>query len=212
MRGDFVEVDPDKWDATLDVRVNVALGTGLIEDKLQTLGLVLEKQETLMQAGAPFITWRGIRTTLSKIVELAGWPTADEFFEVWGPQEQQQYDQEQQQKGDQPSPEEQLVQIEGMRVQQEGQIKARELELKEQEMLLKDDRERDKTARTHAVDSERVRIEAAGKEGILAKAVLDAAVKTDRAEQDAGFNAAKLMADAEAKREQAAAAARGPQQ
>ncbi len=210
LRGNFIEVDPDKWDATLDVRVNVALGTGLIEDKLQTLGLVLDKQETLMQAGAPFISWRGIRTTLAKIVELAGWPTADEFFEIWGPQEQQQFDQEQAQKGEQPSPEEQLIQIEGMRVQQEGAIKARELELKEQDMLLKDDRERDKTARTHAVDSERVRIEAAGKEGILAKAVLDAAVKEDRAQQDAGFNAAKLLAEAEEKREQTAAAANQP--
>jgi hypothetical protein len=214
LRGNYIQVDPDKWDATLDVRVNVALGTGLIEDKLQTLGLVLEKQEALMQQGAPFITWRGVRTTLAKIVELAGWPTADEFFEVWGPQEQQQFDQEQQQKGEQPSPEEQLVQIEAQRVQQDGQIKVRELELKEQDMLLKDDRERDKTARTYAVDSERVRNEASREQGALAGKVLDAAVRSDRNEQDAGISAAKLLQDAEQKKAQAAQAAQqpGPQQ
>ncbi len=207
LRGDYIAVDPDKWDATMDVRVNVALGTGLVEDKLQILSVILEKQEALMQGGAPIVSWRGIRTTLEKIVELAGFPTGDEFFEVWGPEEQQTFDQQQAEAGEQPGPEEQLVMIEAQRVQQEGQAKAAEIELKTQDMLLKDDRERDKMARVFAVDSERVRNEANREQGALATAVLDAAVKSDRAEQDAGISAAKLLLDQQQKREANAARA-----
>jgi len=209
LRGEYIAVDPDKWDATMDVRVNVALGTGLVEDKLQILGLILEKQESLMGAGAPIVTWRGIRTTLAKITQLAGFPTADEFFEMWGPQQQQEFDEQQAQKGEQPSPEEQLVQIEMLRVQGDQAAKAKELTLKEQEMLLKDDRERDKTARTFAVDSERVRNEAAVKTN---EAVLKAAAEADRLQQDAGVSAVKLIQEERAREEAAAAAANQPQQ
>jgi len=207
LRGDYISVDPDKWDATMDVRVNVALGTGLVEDKLQILGLVLAKQQELMGLASPLVSWQGIRTTLEKIVELAGFPTGDEFFTIWGPEQQQAFEQEQAQAGQQPSPEEQLVMIEAQRVKQDGEKAQAEIELKTQDMLLKDDRERDKIARTFAVDSERVRNEANREQGALATSVLDAAVKSDRAEQDAGVSAAKLLMDQQNKREAAAAAA-----
>lgn len=182
LRNEYVPMDPNEWDADMDVKVNVALGTGLIEDKLQTLQVILEQQMTLMQQGAPIVNWSGIRTSLGKMVELAGWPTSDEFFVPFGPEQQQAADQAAAQAGDQPSPEEQLVQIEAQRVQQDGQKAAAQLQLDRENMVLEDDRKRDETARKFAVDSERVRNEAAVKQSA---AVLQAAAEHDRRLQDA---------------------------
>ena len=182
LRNEYVPMDPNQWDADMDVKVNVALGTGLVEDKIQTLQVILEQQMTLMQQGSPIVNWSGIRTSLGKMIELAGWPTADEFFVPFGPEQQQQADQAAEQAGDQPSPEEQLVQIEAQRVQQEGQKAQAQLALDREEMILKDDRERDQTARKFAVDSERVRNEAAVKQS---GAILQAAAEHDRQLQDA---------------------------
>jgi len=190
LRGEYVPMDPDKWDATMDVRANVALGTGLVEDKLQTLGLILGKQQELMQLGAPIVSWRGIRTTLAKIVELGGWPTADEFFEIWGPEEQQAFEQQQQQQGDQPGPEEQLVQIEAQRVQQDGQFKMAELAFKDKKLMLEDDQARDATARKWAIESERVRNESQHKGE---QAALQAVMEADRLNQDQDIAEAKLQ-------------------
>ena len=199
LRGEYIPVDPDKWDATMDVRVNVALGTGLIEDKIQTLQVILEKQEGLMSAGAPIIKWRGIRTTLSKLVELGGWPTADEFFEIWGPQEQQAFDQQQAEAGAQPDAEMLLVQVEAERVANEKERAEAQLIFDREELTLKDDRERDKVARQFAVDSERVRLEGAYK---TAEAVMKASVESDRASQDRDLGAAKLLFEESRKRDE----------
>lgn len=207
LRGEFVQMDPDKWDATMDVRVNVALGTGLVEDKLQTLQVILEQQMALIQQGSPIVNWSGIRTALGKIVELAGWPTADEFFVPFGPAEQQAADQAAQQQ--QPSPEEQLVQIEAARVQAEAADNQARLELDREKMLLEDDRKRDETARKFAVDSERVRNEAAVKQS---GAVLQAAAEADRQAQDRELSAAKLEEDRLSREAAERAALTGPQQ
>jgi hypothetical protein len=209
LRGEFVDMDPDKWDASMDVRVNVALGTGLVEDKLQTLQVILEQQMNLIAQGSPIVNWSGIRTSLSKMVELAGWPTADEFFVPFGPQEQLAADQQAQAQGQQPSPEEQLVQIEAARVQSEAADNQARLELDREKMLLEDDRKRDETARKFAVDSERVRNEAAVKQSA---AVLQAAAEADRQLQDRDLSAAKLEESRLDREAAERAALTGPQQ
>ncbi len=181
LRGEYVPMDPSKWDATMDVQVNVALGTGLVEDKLQTLSLIYEQQLGLMQLGAPIVSWRGIRTTLGKMVELGGWPTADEFYEPWDEQRQIEWDQQQAQQPQQ-DPQAMLVQIEGQRVQLEAEEAAAKHALEERKLMLEDDRERDKVARQFAVDSEKLRIEA---EGAAEERRLSAMVEADRTRQDA---------------------------
>lgn len=184
LRNEYIPMDPSKWDASMDVQVNVALGTGLIEDKIQTLGVIYEQQLGLMQLGAPVVTWRGVRTTLGKMVELGGWPTADEFYEPWGEQQQQEWEQQQAQQQEQGSqdPQMMLVQIEGQRVQLEAQEAGQKLALEERKMVLEDDRERDKTARKFAIDSEKLRVDA---DGAAEARDLQQAAERDRLAQDA---------------------------
>ncbi len=202
LRNDYVAMDPSKWDATMDVQVNVALGSGLVEDKINTLGVIYQNQMELMQMSAPIVTWRGIRTTLSKIVELGGWPTADEFYEVWGEQQQVEWDQQQAQSAEQnQDPQAMLVQIEGQRVQLEAQEAQAKMALEERKLMLEDDRARDKVARDFAVSSEKLRIES---EGAVEDRRLQALVEADRTAQDADVRRE------EAQRAVEAAAASGP--
>jgi dTMP kinase len=136
-----------------------------------------------MQLQSPIVTWRGIRTTLSKIVELAGWPTADEFYEAWGEQQQQEWDQQQAEAEQQPQdPQAMLVEIEGQRVQLEAQESQAKLELEERKMMLEDDRARDKVARDFAIAQEKLRIEG---EGAADDRRVTALVEADRTAQDA---------------------------
>jgi hypothetical protein len=183
LRGTYVPMDPSKWDATMDVRVNVALGSGLVEDKIVTLSDVFEKQMALIQVGAPIVTWRGVRTTLAKMVELAGWPSADEFYEPFGEEQQQEFDQMLAQQPDQPQdPQAMLVEVEKQRVQLEAQEASAKLALEEKKMMLEDDRARDKVARDFAINSEKLRVEAVG---AAEDRRLSAMVEADRTAQDA---------------------------
>lgn len=182
LRGSFVEIDPSRWDATLDVRVNVAVGTGLVEQKLGVLMGVLQQQQALMEAQSPIVSWRGMRTTLQKIVELSGWPNADDFFEPFGPQEQMQLEQQKAQQAQEPSPTEMLMQLEREKLAAEAQQKAVEHALKVRDMELEDDRERDKIARDFAIKGEELRAKYAVE---VDKAQLNAAVQRDRVLLDA---------------------------
>jgi hypothetical protein len=208
LRGDYVAMDPSKWDATMDVQVNVALGSGLVEDKINTLSLIYQNQLELMQLSAPIVTWRGVRTTLSKMVELGGWPTADEFYEPWGEQQQIAWDQQQAQ-NQQPDPQTMLVQIEGQRLQLEAEEISAKMALDERKLMLEDDRERDKMARQFAVDSEKLRIEA---EGAAEDRRIQALVEADRTAQDADVRREEAQRAVEAAQAGAAAPAEGGSQ
>jgi hypothetical protein len=189
LRGEYVPMDPSKWDATMDVRVNVALGSGLIEDKIATLGQIYESQLGLIQMGAPIVSWRGIRTTLAKMVELGGWPSADEFYEPFGELQQQEFDAMQAQQPEQQDPQTMLVQVEQQRLQIDAQEAAQKLALEERKLMLEDDRERDKVARDFAIKQETLRVEAVG---AAEDRRINAMVEEDR-----------IRMDADVKREQA---------
>lgn len=118
LRNEFVQVDPRHWNAGMDVRVNVALGSGLAEEKIQVLSMIAEKQEMLLQQGMPLTDPGRYRSTLKRMVELAGFQDADEFFAPWGPEQQQQWQQMQQAQAQQPSETEALMQVEMAKIQQ----------------------------------------------------------------------------------------------
>jgi vacuolar-type H+-ATPase subunit I/STV1 len=105
----------------------------------------------------PFVSLRHYRATLARIVELAGWRHASEFYGEVDEQMEQQLAQsmQQAQQGQQGGGEEvqALMQIEQMKAQAKqqetqvnAQIKQQELALREQEIRLKDDREREESA------------------------------------------------------------------
>jgi hypothetical protein len=143
MRNEWVQVDPRSWDATMDVAINVGMGTGDTEQKMQMLGMISGKQEqALMQMGPmnPLVTPGQYANTLRKMVELAGFKDASQFFNAIPAD----YQPPQATEPPKPSPEEMLAQVQVQSIQADIQKKAAQLDLDRQKMMMDDDRERDK--------------------------------------------------------------------
>lgn len=149
--GSFVPVDPSSWDdADPDVSVNVALGMGMAEDKLNSLNAIsMSQKEILATLGPsnPIVTLKQYRDTLAKMAEVAGYKNTELFYQQVDPNWQPPPSEP-----PQPDPAAmQLAQIEMMKVQQDGQMQAARLEFDKQqamaELAFKQEQERMKDAR-----------------------------------------------------------------
>jgi len=83
LRGEYVAIDPKAWDADMDVVVNVALGAGLMEEKIQTLLEIKATQETILtQLGQnnPFVTAKQYADTIAEIVAMRGKKDTTKYF------------------------------------------------------------------------------------------------------------------------------------
>lgn len=147
MEGQWATIDPTQWDPNMGLRVRVALGSMLIERKLQVLGEIATKQELALQAlgpDNPLVTLGQYANTLRRAVVLSGHPNPNEFFNAvpldWKPEPQP----------PQPTPEQVLAEAqlkqEEMKTQRELLIKQHELELKREEMTLEHQRKMEEMA------------------------------------------------------------------
>ena len=143
LRNQWVEVDPRGWDAAMDVSVNVGLGTGGIDEKMQFLQAIAGKQEQILQSlgpSNPIVTIGQYANTLTKLVEMAGYKDSTQFFNQlpadYTPPAPQ----------PQPDPTQALAQVQIQSIQADIQKKAAELALEREKMIRADDRERDRIA------------------------------------------------------------------
>jgi hypothetical protein len=143
MRNEWVQIDPRFWDTSMDANINIALGNGDTNEKLQALMMIMSKQEQILQQLGPtnpLVTPQQFSNTLRKIVELSGFKDSTSFFQNipadYVPPAPQQ----------KPSPEEVLAQVQAESIKADIQKKAAELELKRQQMIMDDDLNRDKMA------------------------------------------------------------------
>jgi len=146
LRGKWVEIDPKYWDADMDVQVNVALGHGTDQDKLQFLTMVSSKQEQIMQtlgAQNPLVDVSQYRNTLAQICTLAGFKDASRYFKAVDMQQVEQMVQQQAQ-NQPPDPNMMLVQVEAQKAQAQAQTNAMKAQSDEQASLRLDQREREK--------------------------------------------------------------------
>mgnify|MGYP003335882026 CR=1 FL=1 len=83
LRGRFVPMDPRNWKTEYDVSVNVGLGTGQAQERMQALMMVLGKQEQLLQQLGlqnPVVSPNQYLNTLKQLVQLAGFKDSGQFF------------------------------------------------------------------------------------------------------------------------------------
>jgi hypothetical protein len=144
MRNEWVQIDPRAWDAGMDANINIALGNGDTNERLQALMMILAKQEQILQQLGPtnpLVTPQQFSNTLRKIVELSGFKDASSYFQDipadYVPPAPPQ---------PKPSPEEILAQVQAESIKADIQKKAADLELQRQQMLLDDDLKRDQMA------------------------------------------------------------------
>ena len=140
LRNEWTQIDPRAWDSSMDMAINIALGNGDVQQKMQMLTMVVAKQEQILQqlgANNPLVTAQQYSNTLRKIVELSGFKDPGIFFNqipdsYQAPQPSQK-----------PTPEQVLAQVQAESIQADIQKKAAELELKREEMMRNDDLQRD---------------------------------------------------------------------
>ena len=81
LRGKFVSIDPREWVNRYDCTVQVGLGTGNQDQRLEVLGKVLGVQEKLLQAGdMGLVTPQNIYNTLENYLQNSGYKDASQFF------------------------------------------------------------------------------------------------------------------------------------
>jgi hypothetical protein len=128
LRDEFVEYDPNEWRDQYDMTVNVGLGTGDANQKIQALQMIAQNQMALMGMG--LTTPENIYHTQTKIVEAAGFKDVQNFL------------QDPRGKPPVPPPPNPLLQVEQMKQQgaaQSNQFKAQqEMQLKQIEAQVQD--------------------------------------------------------------------------
>lgn len=142
LRNTFVPIDPRSWDAKMDVIVNVGVGDGTIEDRINILNQVAMRQEMILKetgVNNPVVSLPQYTNTLTKMLQLAGLKDSQNYFnqlpvdfklpEPPAPK---------------PTPEEILAQVQAQAIQADIQKKAAELQLDREKMIMSDDRERDR--------------------------------------------------------------------
>jgi hypothetical protein len=175
LRNTFVPIDPRSWDSNMDVTVNVGVGDGTIEDRINILNQVAMRQEMLIEKTGPnnpVVTVPQYTNTLTKMLQLAGIKDSQNYFNQL-PADFQMPAPE----APKPTPEEVLAQVQAQAIQADIQKKAAELDLERQKMIMSDDRERDRIEQ----DGILRRYELELKYGVqIQSAEIDAAMNRDR--------------------------------
>ena len=174
MRNEWVQIDPRFWDVSMDANINIALGNGDTNEKLQALMMIMAKQEQILQQLGPtnpLVTPQQFSNTLRKIVELSGFKDSTSFFQDIPA------DYVPPTPTPKPTPEEVLAQVQAESIKADIQKKAAELELRRQQMLLDDDLARDKMAQDMYLKKYEIELKYKSQ---ISTAEIDAAQNIDR--------------------------------
>lgn len=189
LRNTFVPIDPRSWDSKMDVTVNVGVGDGTIEDRINILNQVATRQEMIItQQGPsnPVVTIPQYTNTLTKMLQLGGIKDSQNYFNQLPADFQLP-----EPPAPKPTPEEILAQVQAQSIQADIQKKSAELQLDRERMIMSDDRERDRIEQ----DGILRRYELELKYGVqIQSAEIDAAMNRDREliRQQAAMNQAQV--------------------
>ena len=163
MNGSFVPVDPRVWDSSMDVSINVGLGTGREEEKAMALSQALQMQTMVYQTYGPMnglVSMTNIRNTLADQLAVSGIRNADRYFapitEEIEAQMLQQQQEAQAQQGEAADPNAAFLQAEQMKAQAKMQSDMAKLQLDTQKAAAEDDLKRDQMAQDLLVDAAKV--------------------------------------------------------
>jgi hypothetical protein len=93
MRGKWVSYDPREWSDLYDVSINVGLGNGNRQEQIAMLQMIMAKQEEIIGkygANNPLVTVTQYRSTLGRMIEMAGFKDTTSFINEITPEVEQQ--------------------------------------------------------------------------------------------------------------------------
>ena len=144
LRNEWIPIDPRVWQTGMDCVVNVGLGNGTAQERMQYLGQIASKQEQILQtlgASNPLVEMTQYRNTMAKMVELAGFKDASMFFKEVPEMTPEQRQAMQQKK---PDVSEQLIQVQIQEIKANMMKANAKIQLETEEMKRRDDLDRDK--------------------------------------------------------------------
>ena len=130
LRNEWVPMNPAAWDTGYDILVNVALGGGDENLRMQSLQMIAMKQEEILKLVGPdnpIVSVQQYSNTLKKIAELSGFKNSEEFFKDPSKEPPREPEPEK------PSPEEIMMQM-------QMQLQQQQLELERQRLQLEEDK------------------------------------------------------------------------
>lgn len=153
LNGAFVPVDPRVWDTSMDVSINVGLGTGREEERAMAYREVLALQRQVYAEYGPrngVVTLVNMRNTISDMMAASGIRNSDRYFQPITPEYEQQLMMQAQQaeqakgmQGPQNAQAMAFMQAEQMKSQTKAQTDAMKIQLDAQKAIMDDDRKRD---------------------------------------------------------------------
>jgi hypothetical protein len=93
MRGKWVSYDPREWSNLYEVSINVGLGNGNRQEQIAMLQMIMSKQEEIIGkygANNPLVTVTQYRSTLGRMIEMAGFKDTTSFINEITPEVEQQ--------------------------------------------------------------------------------------------------------------------------
>ena len=163
LNGSFIPVDPRVWDGSMDISINVGLGTGREEEKMMGLQQALQMQTMVYQNYGPMnglVSLTNIRNTLADMLAATGVRNADRYFAPITPEIEAQMLQMQQQaqaaQGQASDPNAAFLQAEQMKAQTKMQTDMAKLQLDAQKAASEDDLKRDRMAQDLLVDAAKI--------------------------------------------------------
>ena len=127
LRGQFVPMNPREWTDHYDCTVQVGLGTGNQDQRLEVLQRVLAVQEKMLaQGGMGMVTPQTIYNTLEKYLQNSGYKDASQFF--MNPSMQPPQPPKQQQPDPMTQLAQQDMQMRGQKNMMDAQLKAQKLQ------------------------------------------------------------------------------------
>ena len=144
LRNEWIPIDPRVWQTGMDCVVNVGLGNGTAQERMQYLGQIAQKQEQILQtlgASNPLVEMTQYRNTMAKMVELAGFKDASMFFKEVPEMTPEQRQAMMQKK---PDVSEQLIQVQIEEIKANMMKANAKIQLETEEMKRRDDLDRDK--------------------------------------------------------------------
>jgi hypothetical protein len=181
LNGEFVPVDPQSWNASMDLMVNVGLGTGQKEQRIAALMQTMQDQSAIWQTygpSNPFVTLTHMYNVRAELLSLNGIHDVTSYYNPMNPQTEAMYWQQvqaqqaqQAQNPPQPDPYIQGEQIKAQVRMQEMEAKAAIDQQKAQANYMRDmtkaamddDRKRDEMAQQRAMDAAKLDAEYAYK-------------------------------------------------
>ena len=137
----FVPIDPSKWKDKLNCTVNVGVGSGSQQSKIQTMSSIMNIMQGLVQNGGmgSLVTPQNIYNAVSEFMAQSGYKNSDMFVsnpQMMPPPQPPQPSIEEKVQQQKAQVELQKLQLQAKELEIETQIKAQELKLKQEESAI----------------------------------------------------------------------------